>query len=154
MSCFVDGRVGISRRHVPETFQLFPDIPLSPWYWIFVDFFGKPAHTVTFPVALARKLNVKMVAAFLVREGGSLRRKTHRFRFVRTELFDVPRTEDEQRDIVEGTQEWTSRLEDVIRQYPVQWCWTYPRWRSTPEHPRLPHRLGKTLEPELAETLS
>jgi lauroyl/myristoyl acyltransferase len=103
-------------------------------------------------VALARKLNVPMVFAFLVREGGSLRRRTHRFQLIRSELFDVPRTEDEKMDLLRGTQEWTSRLEDVIRRYPEQWCWTYPRWRSTPERPRLPHpQRSKDPEPELVE---
>ncbi len=132
---------------------MLPDQNLRTNSGVFVDFFGRPAHTVTFPVALARKLDVRMVSAFLVREGGSLRRKTHRFQLVRSELFDVPRTGDEKTDLLEGTQEWTSRLEEVIRRYPEQWCWTYPRWRSTPEHPRLPHQQGwKHPERELAES--
>lgn len=111
---------------------LLPDQNLRTNSGVFVEFFGKPAYTVTFPVVLARKLGVKMVFNCLVRENGG-------FRFMYSGLFDVPRTENEERDVLVGTQQWTALLEDSIRKYPTQWSWIYPRWKNTPDRPRYHH---------------
>ncbi len=97
---------------------------------VFVDFFGLPAYTVTFPVDMARKTGVDLVFSVLVREGGGFRHIYHRF-------GALPRTGDESADVLQATQAWTRFLEDVIRQYPTQWAWIHPRWRSTPDSPRL-----------------
>lgn len=97
---------------------------------VFVDFFGKPTYTVTFPVDLARKLEVKMIGIFLVKEGRS-------FRALYEPPFDVPRTGDATAEVLAWTQKWTSVLERFVREYPTQWAWIHPRWRSTPEKPRL-----------------
>ncbi len=118
--------------HDGKLLGLLPDQNLRTNGGVFVEFFGKPAYTVTFPVVLARKLGVKMFFSCLVREGGS-------FRLMHSGLFDTPRTGNQERDVLEGTQRWTSLLEDSIREFPTQWSWIYPRWRSTPDHPRFHH---------------
>ncbi len=111
---------------------LLPDQNLRTNSGVFVEFFDKPAYTVTFPVVLARKLGVKMIFNCLVRENGG-------FRFINSGLFDVPCTENEDADVLEGTQRWTRLLEESIRRHPTQWSWIYPRWKSTPDRPRYHH---------------
>jgi len=97
---------------------------------VFVDFFGLPTYTVTFPVDIARKLGVKMVGIFLVKEGNS-------FRAIYEPPFDVAKSGDDAADVLAWTQKWTTVLEAAVRRYPTQWAWIHPRWRSTPEKPRL-----------------
>ena len=92
---------------------------------IFVEFFGRPTHTVTFPAALGRKVGAPMVLCLLVREG-------KKFRVIRTPLEPVQKTEDEDADLEVATQWWTSELEKAIRGAPEQWLWFYPRWRTQP----------------------
>jgi Kdo2-lipid IVA lauroyltransferase/acyltransferase len=108
---------------------LLPDHEIRTNSGVFVDFFGLPAYTATFPVDVARRLGVKMLLILLVREG-------HGFRAVYREPFDVPRTDDETADILQGTQLWTRMLEEEVRKVPEQWTWMQNRWRSTPERPR------------------
>ena len=50
--------------------------------------------------------------------------------------FDPPNSSDKTADILAGTQLWTNILEETIRQYPEQWSWVHPRWRTTPDRPR------------------
>ncbi|MBI4604750.1 MAG: lysophospholipid acyltransferase family protein [Planctomycetes bacterium] len=97
---------------------------------VFVDFFGLPTYTVTFPVDMARKTGVDLVFTVLVREGSGYRQIYHRF-------GALPETGDESEDVLQATQAWTRFLEGVIRQYPGQWVWLHPRWRTTPDNPRL-----------------
>lgn len=122
---------------------LLPDQDLRTNSGVFVDFFGKPTYTVTFPVDLARKLNVKMICVYLVRVPGALSGRPHGYYALVSDLLDVPHTDDVKKDVLDGTQLWTSILEAKIREYPSQWCWMYPRWRSKPGDPRLPHGLRK-----------
>ena len=108
---------------------LLPDQDIRTNSGIFVEFFDRPAHTVTFPMALARKTRVPVCTCYLVRDGKG-------YRFLISEPFHVAQTEDEENDLLEATQHWSRRLEEGVRQYPTQWFWHYPRWRSTPEDRR------------------
>jgi KDO2-lipid IV(A) lauroyltransferase len=92
---------------------------------IFVDFFGRPAYTVTFPVQLARKVGVKMTFSLLLREGKS-------FRFILEDPYDIPHTQHKEADVLEGTRIWTRKLEEHIRKDPAQWMWFHRRWRTKP----------------------
>ena len=107
-----------------------PDQDLRTNSGVFVDFFGLPTYTVTFPVDLARKLGVKMYFGLLIRTG-----KT--FEITLRGPFDVPHTENEAADVLAGTQLWSRMLEEEIRKNPSQWSWIHPRWRTTPERPRM-----------------
>ncbi len=97
---------------------------------VFVNFFGLPAYTATFPVDIARKTGALMATCVLVKSGRGFR-ISHRF------PYEIPRTADEAADVLAATQTWTSILEEEIRKCPEQWSWIHPRWRSTPEQPRL-----------------
>jgi KDO2-lipid IV(A) lauroyltransferase len=106
-----------------------PDQDVRTNSGVFVDFFGLPAYTVTFPVQLARKLDLKMGFAILVREGKS-------FRFTYRWPIAVPATDDKDADLLAGSEAWTRILEEEIRKRPTQWSWLHPRWRTTPAQPR------------------
>ncbi len=108
---------------------LLPDQEVRTNASVFVDFFGLPAQTASFPVRLARMLGVKMTMVLLVREGRG-------YRVIDRGLFDVPRTDDERSDILHGTQLWTRMLEEEIRRRPEQWTWMHNRWHGTPDRPR------------------
>jgi Kdo2-lipid IVA lauroyltransferase/acyltransferase len=107
-----------------------PDQDVRTNRGVFVDFFGLPTWTVTFPVGLARREGVKMFFAVVVREGRG-------FRLIHRGPFDVLSTNDEDADLLAGTQLWTRVLEEEIRKHPEQWSWLHPRWRTKPEKPRL-----------------
>jgi len=121
-----------------------PDQDLRTNSGVFVDFFGLPAYTVTFPIDLARGLGVKYGVICLVREGKG-------YRVLYNGLFDVPKTEDKAADILTGSQAWSRVLEGMIRQYPEQWSWTHQRWRTVPGHPRQRHDRHPVSEMPLPE---
>ena len=106
-----------------------PDQDVRTNAGVFVDFLDLPAHTTSFPVALARKAGAKMIFCALIRHGKG-------FRFHYSGHWDAPQTDNDERDLVEGTQRWTRELEKVIREDPGQWLWMYPRWRSSLDRPR------------------
>lgn len=108
-----------------KVLALLSDQDLRTNSGIFVDFFGRPAYTVTFPVQLARKVGVKMTFSLLLREGRS-------FRFILEDPYDPPQTGNENEDVLEGTRIWTRKLEEHIRKYPDQWMWFHRRWRTKP----------------------
>lgn len=97
---------------------------------VFVDFFGLPAYTVTFPVNVALKAGVPMAFCILVKEGPA------GFRVIYRTPYALDRSGDEEAQVLAATQKWTSILEEEIRERPEQWSWIHPRWRSTPDKPR------------------
>lgn len=106
-----------------------PDMDLRTNSGVFVDFLGRPAYTITFPMEVARKMDKPVVACFVVRDGKG-------FKYYYDGPYKVPRTDDAKADILAGTREWTRRLEQLIREHVDQWSWVQPRWRTTPDKPR------------------
>lgn len=94
---------------------------------VFVDFFGKPAHTATVPALLASKLNVPIVPLFI--------RLTRDYNYVITAYEKIPmdNTGDDDRDILVNTQRCSDVYEKVIRAYPDQWIWMHRRWKKQPK---------------------
>lgn len=109
--------------------SMLADVDLRTNSGVFVDFFGAPTYTITFPVEVARKYNRPIGVVLLWREGT-------KFQATYSGPIQVPKTEDEQADILAGTQAWSSWLEQEIRKRPDQWMWIHPRWRTTPDKPR------------------
>jgi KDO2-lipid IV(A) lauroyltransferase len=106
-----------------------PDQELRTNGGIFVKFFDKPAYTPVFPVRLARKVGARMGFSALVRQGKS-------FKLFYDGPYEIPCTEDEENDLMHGTELWSRNLEDGIRKHPEQWIWLYQRWHSSPDRPR------------------
>lgn len=87
---------------------------------ISVPFFGHPAKTPVSLIRLGKKFNARFVTAFLFRTG-----------WFRYSVFvaEIPDLGTEEAIL----QEYNSRLEGFIRQYPDQWVWFHKRWRSAPD---------------------
>ena len=104
---------------------IVPDQDVDSIDGVFVDYFGRPAHTPVAPVKLAMAAGTKIVPTLVVRKADN----THKL------VFEKPigpdswegATDD---DIVRYTQEWTSVLEKYVREYPEQWVWLHERWKT------------------------
>jgi KDO2-lipid IV(A) lauroyltransferase len=109
-----------------ETYGLLFDLDTKV-KGVFVDFFGKPAHTATVPALLSMKLKVPIVPMFI--------RMTRDFRYVVTCLEPPVFVDsgDEEKDVVENTQMCSTIYEQVIRAHPEQWIWMHRRWKKQPE---------------------
>jgi len=88
---------------------------------IAVPFFGRDAMTTTAPAAFARRLNVPIAAAQVVRLSGA------RFRIFVHE-FAVVKTDDREADVIATTKQINTRLESWVRDHPEQWFWVHRRW--------------------------
>ena len=110
-----------------EAVGLLPDQDIDSLRGVFVDFFGRPAYTPVAPVRLALASGAPIVANFLIREPGD------RYRFVAggviRPVIETTREEAEKK----YTAEWMQGFEKIIRQYPGQWAWMHPRWKTRPD---------------------
>jgi len=82
-----------------------------------VDFFGTPASTPSTLVSLAKKMDVPLVSAFIIR------RSNYRYVIEAQQL-------DKDRSDIEILQEFNRRLENLVRLSPSQWVWLHKRWRT------------------------
>lgn len=90
---------------------------------VFVDFFGKPAHTPVAPVRFAMATGAPIVPVFIVREG-------FRHRAIVEKPVELTVTGDKEKDVLANTQKWVSVQEKYIRQYPHLWVWNHRRWKT------------------------
>ncbi|MBI4605766.1 MAG: hypothetical protein HY721_27690 [Planctomycetes bacterium] len=129
--------------HAGKLVAFLSDQDLRTNSGVFVEFFGLPAYTVTFPVEVALKTRTKLLFYVLVRTGKG-------FRVLRRGPFDLPQTGDKEADVLASTQLWTSILEEEVRRYPAQWTWIHARWRTMPDSPRRQwdHRLKQDRDRE------
>ncbi|MCX7703134.1 MAG: hypothetical protein N2234_03405 [Planctomycetota bacterium] len=93
----------------------------------FVQFFGKPAYTVTAPSTLSLKSGAPLFVAAL-RRTSLLKHKI----FIVGPITILP-SGDRNTDRINLTQTWTTVLENIIRQEPSQWVWFHKRWNTRPE---------------------
>ncbi|HQT40339.1 MAG TPA: lauroyl acyltransferase [Acidocella sp.] len=84
-------------------------------------FFGREAMTTTAPAALARRLDVPVVAARVVRQHGAY------FKIFVHE-FQIAKTEDRLADVIVSTKQFNTLLEGWVREHPEQWFWVHKRW--------------------------
>ncbi len=93
---------------------------------VFVDFFGRKAHTAVGPVVLASKYGIPLMPAFMHMKPDT----TYELEFFPPiELVD---TKNPARDLVENVQKCSDVYEAVIRRYPEQWAWMHRRWKKRP----------------------
>lgn len=93
---------------------------------VFVDFFGRKAHTPTAPAVLAARYDIPLIPAFAFMEPD--RTCTVEF-FPPLQLSD---TGDPAADVIANTQKCSDIYETVIRRRPEQWAWMHRRWRKQP----------------------
>ena len=107
---------------------LLPDQDRDHTRGIFVDFFGKPAHTSVAPVKFSMASGAPILPAFMVRMPGN------RYKLLLGNLIR-PKIEagDRAASIRKYTEAWMKDFEAVIRRYPEQWGWMHDRWKTRPE---------------------
>ena len=89
---------------------------------VFVDFYNKPASTPIGAAILAMKTGASVVPMGMSMVNG---KQVLRI-YPEVELVN---SGDEQEDIKQNTQNYTTALEKIIREYPDQWVWMHERWK-------------------------
>ena len=90
---------------------------------IAVDFFGRPAMTVTTPAVLHRLTGAPIVFGYCCRVAPL------RFEIRLSEPLVYPRTADRKADTRMITERLTREMENAIRAVPEQYLWAHRRWR-------------------------
>ena len=109
-----------------ETMATLVDQDVVALPGVYVDFFGRPAYTVSGPISLALRTKTPVLLAALLRTGRG------RYR-MESQPFELETTGDRDRDIQVNTQRWSDWFEDLIGRNPDQWPWYHARWRTTDE---------------------
>ena len=87
-----------------------------------VDFFGTPAETTLSVALLKSKFDPLIVPIFIARQ------ESGKYKMIINEPIEYE-GDDREDTLVSLTQEYTTAVEDIIRQYPSQWFWMHNRWR-------------------------
>ena len=121
-------------RHLKQghVVGLLPDqVPSGQGEFVLVDWFGRPAKTMTLPIKLLHQAQAGLVLMFAKRVDAP-----HRFELY-FEVADVPNSGDVAADV----QTLNHHMERLIRMAPEQYLWHYNRYKgapsvmsSTPEH--------------------
>ncbi len=101
---------------------------------VFVDFFGKPASTVTSVSQLHLKRAIPIIPIFIHYE--------YEEKKIVLELLEEidaagTSTGNQKEDIVRLTRRCTAIIEEKIRQYPEQWFWFHNRWKTRPQQEKM-----------------
>ena len=91
---------------------------------VFVNFFGRPAHTATGPVVLAQKFGAPIASVFMRLCPDST------YHIECGEEIVLQNTGDEDVDLIANTQKCSDVYERMIRRYPDQWVWMHERWKK------------------------
>jgi KDO2-lipid IV(A) lauroyltransferase len=118
----------ISAMRAGETVGLLIDQNMTPPAGVFVDFFGVPACTASGIARVALRMDASVVPAFTIWD--DVRRK---YRITFAPRLALPKTGDDERDVVNATQLFTSVIEQYVRKSPDQWLWVHRRWKTRPE---------------------
>lgn len=110
-----------------ETVGVLLDQNSSPPQGVFVPLFGVPACTAAGPAKIALRTGAAVVPGFAVWEEAQ-----QRYVLYFEPALDMPRTGDEDADVVAHTASFNAVLERWIRRYPEQWLWIHRRWKTRP----------------------
>jgi len=89
-----------------------------------VNFFNRPASTLTSAALIAAKAGAPVIVGFSLRLGAG------KYKLVFGDTFEPPELDDE--SITAATQQYTLAIENAIRAHPEQWFWLHRRWKSRP----------------------
>jgi Kdo2-lipid IVA lauroyltransferase/acyltransferase len=120
--------VGVAARHVLKSLKSNRIVAMisdqhSSTGGVIVQFFGRPASTPAGPATFSVKTGCPLILGILVREN------YNQHRVVISPPIYPPDSGDSEKDTIWVTQQYTLRLEDIVRQYPDQWMWTHRRWK-------------------------
>ena len=86
-------------------------------------FFDQPAYTTTIPAQIALKFNCKIVPV-------SLRRiENVKFNMVIEKPIAAPKSENQNKDILDISIKLNTIIEKMIKDNPSQWIWSHNRWK-------------------------
>lgn len=88
-----------------------------------VSFFGQPAWTTKTIAMMHLSTRVPLISAFCIRTG-PLRYEIHF-----TDPVQIKRSGDREKDAHDLTQQLTTEIENMARQYPTQYMWGHRRWK-------------------------
>ncbi len=94
---------------------------------VFVNFFGKKAHTAVGPVVLAQKFNLPIIPHFLHLKDD------YTYHIECLDEIELVDTGDPEKDLVTNVQKCSNAYEEIIRRHPEQWVWMHERWKKQPE---------------------
>jgi KDO2-lipid IV(A) lauroyltransferase len=94
---------------------------------IFVDFFGRPASTVTSPARLSVDIGCPIAFVYAERLADG-----RRFRITLGDLIMPDRTADRDTEVRRITERISRDLEEVVRRSPSLWLWLHRRWKTYP----------------------
>lgn len=94
---------------------------------VFVDFYGKPAHTPIGAAMLALDSDATVFTTSYVRTEGN------KYQFIYGPPLEIIRTGDRKEDMRINTERYHQEVEKLIKKYPTQWTWMHERWKTTPE---------------------
>ncbi len=119
---------GVLRRLAAgEVIGILPDQDIDSLSGIFVNYFGRPAHTPDSPVRIAMKTGAPMLINFLVHESWD------RYRWVNGGVIRPSESKDRSDAAVRRyTEAMAAAFEVAIRKYPEQWMWMHNRWKTQP----------------------
>jgi KDO2-lipid IV(A) lauroyltransferase len=118
----------IAAMRAGETVGLLMDQNMTPPAGVFVDFFGVPACAASGIARVVLRTDASVVPAFTIWD--DVRRK---YRITFAPRLALPKTGDDERDVVNATQLFTSVIEEYVRKFPDQWLWVHRRWKTRPE---------------------
>jgi KDO2-lipid IV(A) lauroyltransferase len=118
----------ISAIRAEETVGLLMDQNMTPPAGVFVDFFGVPACTASGIARVALRTDASVVPAFTIWDA-TLRK----YRITFAPPLALARSGDDERDVAEATQQFTTVIEEYVKKYPDQWLWVHRRWKTRPE---------------------
>ncbi|MFC1645947.1 lysophospholipid acyltransferase family protein [Candidatus Omnitrophota bacterium] len=93
---------------------------------VWVEFFGKLAATPVGPIVFGLRTGAELLPIFIVREG-----------FGRHCIKILPppgleKTDNTDETVLLNAIKFSKIIENIIREYPVQWGWVHRRWKSRP----------------------
>jgi Kdo2-lipid IVA lauroyltransferase/acyltransferase len=94
---------------------------------VFVDLGNRKACTLNAPAILARRYDLPVLAAFIIRLPDDT------YRFIITPEIPVIKTDNPESDILSNTQTFSDAIRSHILEYPDQWIWMHRRWKTRPQ---------------------
>ena len=94
---------------------------------VFVDFYGKPAHTPIGAAMLAMDSGAPVLPMFY------LKKPDDTYEFIIEKEIPLVMTGNRRQDMEENTRRFHEVIEKYIKKYPTQWVWMHNRWKTSPE---------------------
>jgi len=94
---------------------------------VFVDFYGKPAHTPIGGAMLAMDSGAPVLPMFYIKKDDDT------YEFIIDQEIPLVVTGNRRKDMEENTRLFHAVIEKYIKKYPTQWVWFHNRWKTTPE---------------------